>query len=152
SVPRLEEYLKHNAPYLQADEQNVQQVEVELSLSRDQFGPNNPKVLSLAKRLELMRAALAKRKDAAFASARAAMVEEAKARAAALQTTAEALNKRVETLKGDLGDLSNAMLTLQTMQEEERGLREQIKLIQEQIDNVVASQGSLSRTSDIHWH
>ena len=65
-VPQVEEQVKRTAPYLQAEEQNVQQLEVELSVSRDQFGPNNPKVLSLTKRLELTRAALAKHKDAAF--------------------------------------------------------------------------------------
>jgi hypothetical protein len=151
-VPRIEEQAKRNAPYLQADEQNLQQVEVELSLSREQFGPNNPKVLSLTKRLEVMRAALAKKKDAVLASARAAIVEEAKASAAAANAKAEGLNKRVETLKGELGDLSSAMLALQSLHEEERGLRQQIKVVQGQIDNVVESQGSPGRGSDVHWH
>ena len=44
------------------------------------------------------------------------------------------------------------MLTVQSAQEEERGLREQVKLIQEQIDNVVASHASFSGTADVHWH
>jgi hypothetical protein len=44
------------------------------------------------------------------------------------------------------------MLALQSLHEEERGLRQQIKVVQGQIDNVVESQGSPGRGSDVHWH
>lgn len=146
----VEMYVQRNSPYLLNDEQNVQQVDVEATLAKDQYGEDNPKYKALAKRLELMKAAYQKKYDAARATARIALLDGAKAEAGALQATADGMNKRVETLKGELGDLSNAMLALLSAQEEERGLREQIKIVQEQIDNVVAIQGS-SASSRVSW-
>ena len=149
-VPGEDDLVKGDAQ-LQRDQETVQQIEVEVALTRDQFGPNHPNVLSLAKRLDVMREKVAKREAAIRSSARRSIVDEIRAEASALKATADGMSRRVEELKREIGDLSSAMLMLQSAQEEERGLREQIKVIQEQIDHVVAFQG-LSRTSDIHWH
>jgi capsular exopolysaccharide synthesis family protein len=146
----VELFIQRNNPYLLQDEQTVQQIEVEAALAKEQYGEDNPKYKSLAKRLELTKVRYQQKYDEARAKARIQLLEASKSEAAAMQATVEGMNKRVEALKGELGDLSNAMLTLLSLNEEERGLREQVKLVQEQIDNVFAIMGSQS-SSRVSW-
>jgi tyrosine-protein kinase Etk/Wzc len=98
-----------------------------------------------------MRANYQQSYDAARAKAKLIILEEYNQDFQAESGKLESLSKRVDNLKQDLGELSNAMVAYFNLQEEQRGLREQLKTIKEQIENVMALQSSAS-ASRIQWH
>jgi capsular exopolysaccharide synthesis family protein len=134
--------MQRNAPSLMNDEYAVGEFEIQVEKARKQYGEDNPKYKMAADELEMRRAKYKAKSEAARANARIMLLESAKSEAESAQATVDAMNKRVETLKGELADLNTAMLELLTKQEEEKGLREQVKLVQEQIDNVAAIMSS----------
>lgn len=151
-VPGEDQAVRKQAPFLANEEQAIHQMDVEVSVSRDQLGPNNPKVLALEKRLELTRARFVKKQAAVREGARAAIVEETRVEAATAKATADGMAGRVEALKKEVGEQSSAMLTVQSLQEEERGLREQVRLVTQQIDNLAATHAVRPGGADICWH
>jgi capsular exopolysaccharide synthesis family protein len=142
--------MQRNSPYLTNDEYQLNQFESDVEMTRQQYGEDNPKYKMAAKRLELMRSKYQAKSDEARAKARIMLLDGAKSEAEAAQATLDGMNKRVETLKGELADLNGAMLQLLSLQEEEKGLREQVKLVQEQIDNVAAIMSSPA-TNRVSW-
>jgi polysaccharide biosynthesis transport protein len=142
--------MQRNSPYLMSEEANLSELENQVEMTRQQFGEDNPKYKMAAKNLESRRAKYQARVDEARAKARIMLLDSAKGEAEAAAATLEGVNKRVDTLKGELADLNTAMLQLLQAQEEEKGMREQVKLVQEQIDNVAAILSS-SATSRVSW-
>ena len=62
----------------------------------------------------------------------------------------EGLTKKIENLKSDLGELSNAMVIYYALREEEKGIREQLTKIKEQIDAIMAVESSPA-ASRVAW-
>jgi hypothetical protein len=147
----LEEYIRRVAPNLDNADAQFQAMEVQAEVTRQQAGEENPGYKTLSKRLDAMRAANAKRHEDAKARARVILLEEAKANAAAMNARSEGLNRRIESLKAELAELKSATLAVITLREEEKGLREQIRQIQSQLDHLAASRPAANAT-DIHWH
>jgi capsular exopolysaccharide synthesis family protein len=57
-------------------------------------------------------------------------------------TKLESLTKRVDFLKADLGELSNSLVAYFSLQQEEKGLMEQLKTVKDNIENVMALQSA----------
>jgi septal ring factor EnvC (AmiA/AmiB activator) len=83
-------------------------------------------------------------------AARAARLEDLRAHAAAAQELVESLGKRAENLKMDLGDLANMAARYASKQDEVRSVRARLKEVQENIEQIMATQGGGSY-SDIRW-
>lgn len=63
----------------------------------------------------------------------------------------ESLKQRVENLKNDLGDLSNAVVAYYTLQDEQKSLREQLKDVRARIEQAMTLQ-STAASAGIRWH
>jgi capsular exopolysaccharide synthesis family protein len=149
--PLTDVYVQKLAPFLANDEYQLQQAELERDLVAETRGTENPNYKALASRCERMRANYQQKYDQARAKAKVIILEEMAQQYQAEAGKLESLSKRVDNLKQDLGELSNAMITYFTLQEEQKALREQIKTVKEQIDNVMALQSSAS-ASRVQWH
>jgi DNA repair exonuclease SbcCD ATPase subunit len=147
----VDEYVRRTSPYLAAEEDQIRQLEVNAEALRGQVNEDNPKYTTMAKQLELRQAKVAQRREEATAKARAALLEELKSEAAAASARVDASNRRVETLKAELAELNSAALALVTLRQEEKGLRDQLKEIQSQLDQLAATRPAPGAT-DIHWH
>jgi uncharacterized coiled-coil DUF342 family protein len=99
---------------------------------------------SLQKKIQALR-------DEAAARTKVAAIEGAQQRMHQAATTLEALTKRVDFLKADLGELSNSMVAYANLQQEEKGLREQLRTVKEQIAQTMAAQASTA-AAGIRWH
>jgi capsular exopolysaccharide synthesis family protein len=137
-------------PYLMNDKQMLQSYEDELADQQARLGEDNVKVTALAKRVERMHTRYEASLAEAKAKAKLEILEQYQQEMNAAQSKLEGLTKRVEGLKSDRGDLSNALVLYYTVQQEERGMVEQLKQIKEQIDNVMALQ-SAHAAEDVVW-
>jgi uncharacterized protein involved in exopolysaccharide biosynthesis len=151
SVPGLREAVIKSSPFLSQDAQQLHQTEQERDLALSQQGADDAKYKTLAKRADLMRAAYEKALDEARKRASAELLEERQQEAAAARLKLESLSKRVDLLKQDLGDLSNSMVGYYNLQEEQKGLREQLKDVTQQIEKIMASRSSAD-LAGIRWH
>lgn len=85
------------------------------------------------------------------AKAKIQILEEAQQRVLESRTHSEQIKERVINLKDEIGDLTNSMVVYTTLEEEQKGLREQLKTVREQIEQIMAIQGR-SSSLGIHWH
>lgn len=76
------------------------------------------------------------------AKAKVSILEQAQLRATQATAEMESLAQKVEVLKNDLGDLSNMMVLYTTLQEEQKGLREQLRSVRAQIERIMSLQGT----------
>ena len=148
--PNIDFFIMRNYQYLPSDKYQLKQVEIERDIALESGGEGNTRYKMLAKRAEMMAASYQKDMEEARAKGKVAILEEMQQEAIKDQTKAESLKQRVDKLKEDLGDLSNSMVAYMTLQEEQRGLREQRKTVMEQIENVMALQSNASATS-VQW-
>jgi hypothetical protein len=87
----------------------------------------------------------------ATAKAKVQLLEEVEQRAQESKNTLNALRERVASLKDEIGDLNNSLVLYMTLQEEQTGLREQLRSVRQQIEQIMALQGRNSSIG-IHWH
>ena len=125
-------------PMLNNDAYEIKRVDIQLAGLRDSVGTENPRYKALEKQLELLRAAYEQSRAEARAMARNSILEKAQQDFVGAQSKVESLTKRIDSLKTDLGELSNSMLVYLNLQDEQRGLLNQIKQVREQIENVMA--------------
>jgi hypothetical protein len=81
----------------------------------------------------------------------AAATAEAKARLDEAKVRYEFLSGKVDFLKADVGELSNAMVAYFNLQEESRGLREQVRAVKARIEETMSAQ-TAPMAVDIRWH
>jgi capsular exopolysaccharide synthesis family protein len=139
-----------NSPYLMRDEEMIKMLEDRVEEEKARYGEENPQYKADTVTLERKRKAFTENLNAARAKARIAIIEDFKNESDELVTKAEALTKKVENMKNDLGELSNKALKFLNMQEEQRALREQLKNVKEQIENVMALSSSQS-SARVAW-
>jgi len=129
-------------PYLMSQKYNLQQYDDELDDMRGRLGEDNAKVQALAKRVEKMHARYDQESDEARTKAKLGILEELQQTANAADAKYKGLTARVNNLREDLGELNNSMVDYYNMQQQERGLTEQLKTVREQIDSVMALQSA----------
>jgi uncharacterized coiled-coil DUF342 family protein len=150
-TPGVWQFVPRVAPFLEKDRLAIHQSSVELEVLAAATGPEDPKYKALAKRLEVMKKQYQTADDEARAKARVAVLEDAQTAFAAAKGKFEALTARVNSLKNDLGELSNSMVQYFALQEEQKGLTDQLRAVREQIENVMAIHSSAAAT-DVRWH
>jgi capsular exopolysaccharide synthesis family protein len=148
--PGLDVVIQHIAPFLTNDQYQLRQAEIQRDLMADQYGPENAKYKQVAKQCELMRAAYEAQLAEAKANAKVQILEGYQQEAAAADAKLKGLTTRVDNLKQDMGELSNSMVQYYTLQQEERGLVEQLKQVKEQIEGVMAL-SSAHAAEDVVW-
>jgi hypothetical protein len=150
--PALTEvYVEKIAPFLANDRRQLQQMEGERDALAEQKGAGDPAYKIIASRCDRMRANYQQKYDAARAKAKLIILEELNTDYQAENGKLEGLTKRVDNLKQDLAELANATVAYYNLQEEQKGLREQIRTIKQRIETVMAEQSSRENI-DIHWH
>jgi hypothetical protein len=90
--------------------------------------------------IDAVRKKLETARSEAAAELRLQLLADSRNRAETATREAEAVHKRVENLKNDLGELSNAALKLNNMLDEQKGLRDQLRTIKTQIEEFMAQQ------------
>ena len=148
--PGMDIAIQHNAPFLANDEYQLRQIEIQRDLMADQYGPENSKFKQIARQAELMRTAYESKLAEAKANAKVQILEGYQQEAAAADAKLKSLTTRVDNLKQDMGELSNSMVQYYTLQQQERGLMEQLKQVKEQIDGVMAL-SSAHAAEDVVW-
>ncbi|HEY7120061.1 MAG TPA: hypothetical protein VH475_25970 [Tepidisphaeraceae bacterium] len=146
-----QELMQRISPFLRNDQEQLQQVETELPLLAAKVGTEHAQYKEVAKRRDVLQERYQKRSEEARVKAREMILEQMQQDAGIAQARADSLNKRVENLKMDLGELSNSLLVLSHLQEEDKALTEQLRNLRRQIESIVAEQSSTALT-DIHWH
>jgi succinoglycan biosynthesis transport protein ExoP len=148
--PGMDVLIQHIAPFLMNDQYNLRQMEIRRDLLADQYGPENAKYKAAVKECELMRSAYEAQLAETKANAKVQILEGYQQEAAAAEAKLKSLTTRVDNLKQDMGELSNSMVKYYTLQQEERGLVEQLKQVKEQIDGVMAL-SSARAAEDVVW-
>jgi hypothetical protein len=138
-------------PYLTEDHKQLRQSEVERDALAEKMGAENEAYQRVLKRVQRMREQFEKDREEAMTKARAAIVEDLKQEAEAAKGRFNSLTARVDGLRDQVGDLSNATVQYATLEREEKGLSEQIRSVKEQIEQVVALQSSAG-VGEIRWH
>ncbi len=136
--PGMEVIMYQLNPQLMNDAYQLKQTEIQCALLLEQVGPENPRYKAMLKQAEILRQGYEQALADAKARAKVMILERYQQDYNAAENKLASLTKRVEALKQDLGDLSNSMMTYFTLKDEERGLREQLKQVKEQIDNVMS--------------
>jgi capsular exopolysaccharide synthesis family protein len=140
--PGIDKMMMMTNQMLMNDHAQIQAIQVELLVMADSSGVDNPRYKSLSKRLDIMKKNYQQANDEARAKAKVAILEEMQQEYAAAKGKLEGLTARVNNLKNDLGELSNSMVQYYALQEEQKGLTDQLKAVREQIENVMALQSS----------
>jgi chromosome segregation ATPase len=139
------------APFLNQDRHQLRALELDRDLVTEKLGADNEKSKELATRVEKTRASYQAQLQEARDKARAMRLEAAQQELLAAQARLKALTARVDALKEDLGDLSNSVLQLATLQAEEAGLAQQQKEVKEQIVQALVSSQAAAPTA-IRWY
>jgi capsular exopolysaccharide synthesis family protein len=139
--PGLDKYIQQSYPYAPSDEANIRAMEVELEVATD-GGTESPRYKNIKKRVDLMKQNYQQKMDDAKVRAKVSVLDEYGQIVQSETSKLDALNSKVNNLKNDLGELSAAMVTYYTLQDEQRGLLQQIKEVKQQIENVMALQTS----------
>jgi capsular exopolysaccharide synthesis family protein len=142
--------VQRSNPFLMNDKYQLQQYEDELADMQGRLGENNSKVQAFEARVERMRQRFKTQMEQAKAEAKVAILAGYEQDAGAAEGKLKSITARVDNLKESLGDLSNSMIQYYTLQQEEKGLVEQLKEIKEQIENVLALQ-SAHASEDVVW-
>lgn len=148
--PGLERYIQQSYPYLMNDKYQLEMMGVEVAVARDSGGDENSRYKQYAKRYEMMEAKYNKQVAESRAKGQIAILEEMQQEVTSAKTKMDGLKSKVDALKDEIGDLNNSLVLYLTAQEEQRGLREQLKTVREQIENVLALQGMQS-ASTVQW-
>ncbi|HSI35721.1 MAG TPA: hypothetical protein VK986_19220, partial [Tepidisphaeraceae bacterium] len=77
--------------------------------------------------------------------------ERSRTRYEAAQTLTESLAKRVDSLKMDMGELSNSAVSITTVERERDRLTAQIGAVREQIEQIMAST-AVNAYTELRWH
>jgi capsular exopolysaccharide synthesis family protein len=139
--PMMEQYVHELAPFLVNDEYQLRQIELERDIAAE-TGTESTRYKQLAKRADIMRANYQQALDAARVRAKVAIIENMQQDMNKAATKLESLTKRVDFLKADLGELSNSLVAYFSLQQEEKGLMEQLKTVKDNIENVMALQSA----------
>ncbi|MGC3957513.1 MAG: hypothetical protein QM813_06000 [Verrucomicrobiota bacterium] len=137
-------------PGLINDRANLRQMEMELDLMRVNRGPEASQVKQFEQRVNKMHANYQQDSDEARAKARIMILEEMAQDLQSAETKAEGLRLRVESLRSDIAGLANITLQYLNLKDEQRSLRESVKQIKEQIENVLALQSS-AQSYRVSW-
>jgi tyrosine-protein kinase Etk/Wzc len=148
--PGLDVLIQRIAPFLMNDQYQLRQLEIQRDLMADQYGPENAKYKAISKQAELMRAAYDTQLAETKANAKVQILEGYQQEAAAAKAKLDGLTERVNNLKQDMGELSNSMVQYYQLQQEERGLVEQLKQVKEQIEGVMAL-SSAHAAEEVVW-
>lgn len=148
--PGVDQMVQILCPMLMNDQNTLRQYEMELEAMAEQVGPDHSRFKQMEKRTEAWRKVVKQESDEARAKAKIMVLEQYKQMAEAEMARLEGISKRVDNLKMDLGELTNAMLQYYNLQEEQRGLIQQIKLVKEQIENVMAITSS-QHAARVSW-
>jgi uncharacterized protein involved in exopolysaccharide biosynthesis len=140
-----------NDPEVRRLQQTLGETELRIETASTKVNENNPTVAELRATADALRKRIAARQDALVTRARSVALDEAKMHVDASAMALEILSKRVDNLKQDLAELSNATVAYYNLQAEEKGLREQLRVIKQQIETVMAEQ-TTRESIDIHWH
>ncbi|HYE18465.1 MAG TPA: polysaccharide biosynthesis tyrosine autokinase [Tepidisphaeraceae bacterium] len=134
-------------PNLQNGLFQLKQAEIQLAIFEQQVGKEHQRFKQQLTMVQILKAAYEQEKADATAKARLALLEQAQQAFTAAQGRVEGMSKRIESLKQDLGELSNSLLAYMNLQDEQRGLLQTIKQVRDQIENVMAltAQGQASR-------
>jgi hypothetical protein len=149
--PQVDELMTRIDPFLLQERSQIQQVEIERDLLAEQNGADSAKLKAVTQRAEKMRAIYEKRFEETRTKARVAILEQAQQEAKAAEAKEHALGMRVDNLKQDLGELSNSLVQYESLKREEQGLVERLRLIKQQLENIMAMQSSSSAV-EIRWH
>jgi hypothetical protein len=149
--PQIDETVQRMAPYLHNDRDQLHQLQTTRDQLAEQTGADNPKVKDLTQRLERMRAAYKTQSEEAHTRARNQLIEEARQDAASAEAVLKALVARVQALKEDLGDLTNATIQYAALQKEEKAVADQVRSTREQVEQIMALISSASAV-EISWH
>jgi hypothetical protein len=100
---------------------------------------------------EYLRSKLDKLTSEAESKGKVALLEQSQARMTELKDIRDLLRSRVENLKAEIGDLNNSLILYRTLEEEQKGLRGQLKSVRDQIEQIMALQGTRA-LAGIRWH
>jgi tyrosine-protein kinase Etk/Wzc len=148
--PGLDRFIQMNYPFLTNDKYQLKSYQIERDVALDSGGAENSRYKALAKRCDMMEADYNKQMAEARAKGQIAILEELQQDMNGSKSKMEGLQAKVENLKAEIGDLNNSLVLYLTLQEEQRGLREQLKTVREQIENVMALQGTQA-ASTVQW-
>ncbi|MDB5319525.1 MAG: hypothetical protein JWN40_1156 [Phycisphaerales bacterium] len=148
--PGLDVVVQRAAPFLAQDQYTLRQLEIQRDLMADQYGPENAKYKALTRQAELLRAAYDTQLAEAKANGKVQILEGYQQEAVSAKAKLDGLNERVNNLKQDMGELSNSMVQYFQLQQEERGLVEQLKQVREQIEGVMAL-SSAHAAEEVVW-
>jgi len=145
----IDRFVQMNYPYLASLKYEIDRLGWDVTNLTEE-GELNQRTKMFVKKLEAMQAGYNKQMEEARAKGKVAILEEMQQDAMSAASKLEGLNRKVTILKTDLGELNNNMVTYLTLKEEDRGLRDQLKSVREQIEAVMALQGSTSATT-VQW-
>jgi hypothetical protein len=126
--------------YVRELRRRVDDLEIRRDVLTAKGGNENAALMELKAEIAAVRKKLDAAKADAAAQVRVETLDKAKDRFETIQSEYDAVSKRTENLKADVGELANAQLKLSRMLEEEKGLREQLMALKLQIENVLAEQ------------
>jgi hypothetical protein len=132
-------------------QRRVDDADVRLAVAKTKVNEKDPAVTEAEAADRLLKDKLEATRAEVVAKARATLLEEAQLRVNRSELTIQSLTKRLDLLKSDLGDLSNSMVLYYNLQEERKGLQQQLKEVTQQIESIMASRSSAD-LAGIRWH
>jgi len=149
--PQLDALVAASNPFLADDAAQIRQLERDRDGVAVEVGENGAKLKALDARIDRTRVRHQKELEEARAKARVTVREAADQEAAAAQSKSEALTSRINLLREELGELNDATAQYFNLQQQEKGLNEQLRAVKQQIDQIMAAQSSHA-VADIQWH
>ncbi len=135
---------------LMAYKQIADQADAQLLENSSRLGPDHPLVKQLQRRKEVAQQKLESARAEIKASIRATLVEELRSQAETAQQAYDRVAKQVQTVKQDLGDLSNAMSQYLTRKDEEAAVRDVKKQVDSQLESI-NRQNTMSDSTGLSW-
>ncbi|MGH7214376.1 MAG: polysaccharide biosynthesis tyrosine autokinase [Tepidisphaeraceae bacterium] len=133
--PRVVDAVEQNEDVKQL-RQELRGLEIALADTKEQWGSAHPQYQRMEKRLEVIKDRLHKTRAEQLAALRSKYIEGLRDGLSESQRNMTGIDKRIDELKTDISEYSHAMATYLTLQDEEKGLKELLKQVQEQLDDI----------------
>jgi tyrosine-protein kinase Etk/Wzc len=151
-VPQQIQDLIEHDPDILNFRQTLVGVELRLQEMLSKYGPEYQGVQSVQRQKEYFQRKLNDRKAELVASNSAQMIETLRSQVSAIKDKLKAVNDKVQGIKKDMGDISNQMATYLTLMDEQKGYRELLKQVDDQLDAIQNTTDRPMATADWKAH
>jgi len=137
--PLVEEMISRDMNVAQYRSQ-LDNMELQIALTSKSTGAGNPQVQRYQDARDLLQKRLDSARDEVRIKGRQAVLAEYQGKFTSSQTSAESINKQVDKLKAELGELSNQLTNYLSMESELKYVREHLKEVEKKLDEISAIQ------------